>query len=57
MVEIIVAKTAIDKETDTASIISLSLIRFAYQRRENPEKCVNDLELLNEKNIVTAIGR
>ena len=57
MVDITVAINAILMETYTADIMLLSVKSFLYHLRENPAKLVRDFDELNEKNIVTKIGR
>ena len=57
IVEIIVAKIAMVRETYTALIMEPSFISLEYHLRENPLMLVRLFDELNEKIIKTTIGR
>ena len=56
-VEITVARMAMVRDTYTALLISTFCSSSPYHRSEKPVKRVSDLDELNEKIIVTRIGR
>ena len=57
IVEMIVAMIAMETDTYTAFTTSTLLISSAYHLSEKPENLVSDFDELNEKIIVTRIGR